>query len=240
MTAIIGYATKLLSIILIDNRINWGNNQEFGFEDGKVKLVDLPELGWAGGAGLSVFCDHFKKSLAEAEVYEAQKVIDVFNESVSYSKSMLPEFSESIDESIAVASWLGASEGLKDFFFRVGVLSKKEFGNKMGLLNENELFIVYPPEYLNSIEKVNEFEGRFNLKVEYNGNISVILEEMFHMFEEISQNSKFVSTTCDVGLFFLATEGFVKAKISGEISELIEDLEKGKIDTRIEVVKVIS
>ncbi|WP_339271711.1 hypothetical protein NYE54_09205 [Paenibacillus sp. FSL K6-1330] len=239
MTAIIGFTTGLFSIILTDNRINWGMEQEYGYEDGQEKLFNIPEMGWAGGAGLSLFINDFKKSLAEEKVSEVQNIIDIFKNSVDYSKNEAPEYSEVIDESVAIASWIGATEAMDKILFRVGVLSKKHFGNQMGLLNENEIFVVYPPEYLRSIEKVRELEERYKLKIEHDFDLSEILIRMLHIFNEISQNSKFVSTTCDVGLQFMAEEGLIKAKISGEITKLINKLENGDVSSCIEIINVI-
>lgn len=55
LTVNIGYASKCLSIIVTDRRINYGKNQEFGYSDNNNKLVNLKDMGWATGAGLASF-----------------------------------------------------------------------------------------------------------------------------------------------------------------------------------------
>lgn len=236
MTAIVGFVTQTLSIIITDNRINYGEHQEFGYDDNRKKLFDLPEMGWACGAGLSEFIDSFKKLLVTEPIEDNFKIVEIFKKAIKSAKSANPDLVDIIDNSVVMASWCGGSLDLKEFSFRVGVLSKTHFDDQMGLLNNDNIFVVYPPEYLNSIEKVRDLEDRFPLKMDSNAGIETILERMLTIFNEISENSKFVSTTCDVGMFLLTNEGFVKSKIAGESNELLSELLKGNISNRLEII----
>ncbi|MEW4425989.1 hypothetical protein AB1I68_00680 [Paenibacillus pabuli] len=237
MTAIVGFVRQTLSIIITDNRINYGKHQEFGYDDTRSKLFNLPDMGWACGAGLSVFIDSFKESLVSEPIEDTHKIVEIYKKAINSAKSFNPELAEFIDDSVVMASWFGAST--EKITFRIGFSSKSHYGDHLALLNDNEILVIYPPEYLESKEKVRDLVDRFPLKMDSNDGINIILERMLKIFNEISNNSKFVSTTCEVGMHEFTYEGVIKSKIAGESRELITELENGRITERIEIVDVI-
>lgn len=239
MTVNIGYVSKYLSIIVTDRRINYGENQEFGYSDNNNKLINLKDMGWATGAGLANFLDDFKEKLSESEVKNSDDVIALFHDVVEKAKQDEPDFAEHIDKSVGMISWFSALEDLSDFFFRVGLLSNSDFGRNIALLNNEELQIVYPTEYLDDIAKVRELEKRYDMKIKFDGDLNKIFSRIFTIFSEISKESNFVSSICDVGLHFLNSEGFFKVRFSGEVEELLNDLYSGKIEERYELVSKI-
>lgn len=237
MTTIVGFVRQNISIIITDNRINYGRYQEGGYEDTKRKLFNLPNMGWACGAGLSYFIDAFKDSLISEPIEDTDKIVEIYKRAMNYAKSIEPELADIIDDSVVMASWFGATT--EKFTFRIGFSTKSHYGDQLALLNDNEILVIYPPEYLESIEKVRDLKERFPFIMDSNDEINVVLGRMLKIFNEISENSKFVSTTCDVGVQEITLEGVIKSKISGECKELITELEDGKITERIETVGVI-
>lgn len=237
MTAIIGYSTKTLTIMLTDRRINYGAKQELGYEDNRVKLINLPDMGWASGAGLADFLDSFKESLAENKVSSTDDVRKIYDDAVVKAKEINPSsFEEHIDKSVAVVSWFGATTDYQEIFFRMGLLSKSSFGNNIAVANSEEIFIVYPSDYLENQELVMDLEKRHGIHVQFNGDINLVLKRMFEMFKEISDKSPYVSSICDAGLFFIAPDGIYKIKISGEVDDLIRELDEGKLEQKFEIV----
>ncbi|MCM3292384.1 hypothetical protein M3661_19880 [Paenibacillus sp. MER 180] len=237
MTAIICYSTKMLNIMLTDRRINYGSKQELGYTDNRIKLINLPEMGWVSGAGLADFLDSFKGSLAEKEVRSTDDVLKIYDDAVVNAKEINPSsFEQQIDQSVAVVSWFGASTDYTEMFFRMGILSNAHYGKNIALAPSEEIFIVYPSDYLENLELVKDLEERHGLHDQINGDIIVVLKQMFEVFKEISDNSPYVSSICDVGLFFIDQDGIYKSKISGEVHDLLRELEEGKLEQRFEIV----
>lgn len=133
-------------------------------------------------------------------------------------------------------SWFSALEDLSEFFFRVGLLSNNDFGRNIALLSNEEIKIVYPSEYLDDIDKVRELEKRYEMNIKFDGDLNKVLSRILTIFAEISKESMFVSSICDVGLHFLSSEGFFKVRFSGEVEDLLNDLYLGEIETRYEIV----
>lgn len=234
MTVVLSYVSTQGSIILSDNRINYGRNQEGGFQDGVTKLIDLPQMGWASGAGLSDYLIDVKKKLASANIVEVDDIKSVFKEVTAEHINDNVGFKDDISESVLVTSWFGANEDRTETFFRVGILSEKHFGSNIGLLNKGEIDIVYPGDYLNDMNKVNTVKEKFNLNV--GEDINSALKTMLEIFDDISKGSKQVSRTCDIGMQLLTSQAMFKLKFSNHIEKLIQDYENGTFQSKAEVI----
>lgn len=237
MTTVISYVTELFSIIITDNRINFGPNQEGGYEDGHLKLINLKDMGWASGAGLSDFLDEIKNRLSTKEIRTTDDIKKEFSEALKMQKSKEPYFVGYIEESVVVTSWLGATES--NIFLRVGALSEKHFGTSIVSLEKGLIDIVYPGDYLDYVDKISVLKEKHELKIEQD-DFGFVLKSMFKIFKHISLNSNQVSKTCDVGIMIFLEDGLYKLKISGEIKELIDELTNGNINSRIEVISAIT
>lgn len=237
MTAVLSYVSKEFSIILSDNRINFGRYQEHGFEDGHVKLVNLRDMGWASGAGLSDYLFKLKEALASNEIKDTNNIEILFKSVLEACKSENPIFEEDIDASVVVASWLGANE--TSIFLRVGILSNKHFGTNLAILENGSINIVYPGDFLESPNKIKFTEERYDLNIGKKG-FWGSLRIMLNIFNDISLNSKQVSRTCDIGIHIIQEDGIYKFKISGEIETLLSELNTGSIQDRIEIINSIT
>lgn len=69
MTTIICYKDETVSMILADRRLNWGKNQEGGYDDTREKIV-ATLFGWASGGGFSDFSDIFISKLIRDKVLQ--------------------------------------------------------------------------------------------------------------------------------------------------------------------------
>lgn len=234
MTTILSFTCDAFSIILTDNRINHGPNQEFGYDDDHQKLFSLDNLmGWSSGTGLSEFLSDAKKELSKSEVKIIKDIGSIFEKVATTAKNIDPDMTEYIDNSVLVVSWWVIDEN--GIVFRVGMLCKEQFGSDVAFIEKDIIEIVYPGDYLNDQEKVESLLKKHSLKVEGN-NLEVTLETMFRIFKDISKTSSQISTTCDLGILSFSRVGILKSKISGEIDTLIEALEKGTLGSFIEII----
>lgn len=103
-----------------------------------------------------------------------------------------------------------------------------EFGN---------YFVLYPGEYLDDPEKAYKIEEKY-LHVEVEETFEEIIRKMLNMFKDISMDSNQCSTHCDIGIQYLQSTEVYKVKISGEVEELIKDLEEGILYKRYELIQV--
>lgn len=238
MTAIISYVNEYCSIIISDNRVNYGFNQEGGYEDGQLKLINLPDMGWVSGAGLTNFLDILKATLASNEIKIIEDIASVYEKVINSYKAQEPDWEEAIDASVMVASWVGF-DGVNTVF-RIGTMSNKHFGLNIMALQEKRIHIVYPGDFLSNKDKIDCVESIFNLE-QTDDNFFLNLAYMLKVFKYISLNSKQVSNTCDVGLQMYQPDGGIyKFKISGTIEELITKAESENFEDSIEIVSSLA
>ncbi|MGG3325890.1 hypothetical protein ABEQ76_18110 [Bacillus velezensis] len=231
MTAILCFKNKELSIILADRRLNWGRNQEGGYEDTREKLVNT-SIGWAAGAGFCDYSDLFIAGIQNNKIVTTDDIRTVFRTSVKECKEKNPSYEEDINESLAIASWIG-SDG-KEIFTRIG-LFKVEFGDKIATFNDNYIEVIYPSDYLKDENKISALNSLYSLDEKYNQPFLDVLKKMFFIFNDIAKDSKYVSKKCDIGISTIDNGKINKYKISGEIDQLIKELEDEKIFERLEV-----
>lgn len=238
MTVIINYSSSYFSIILADRRTNFGEHQEYGYDDNKSKLIDLENMGWASGTGLSVFLEEFKARLSKGNFNQVEEMYEVFSQSVQDCKIKFPEWSHHIEESCATASWIGISEDLKNILFRIGLFSLEQKGYPVRLFS-NKLVILYPPEYLSNIDKQSELEKRRKIAPELEENLDEVIKMMFLTFVEISNSSKHVSSLCDMGIQILDKYNILKLRISGEVEDLLDAIEKNELHNFVENISSV-
>lgn len=233
MTAIISYANEYCSIIITDNRVNYGYNQEGGYEDGHLKLINLPDMGWVSGAGLADYLDILKLKLASSEIHYVADIEKVYEEVITAFKDVEPYWEDKIDASVMVASWVGF-DGEK-LVFRVGTMSKKHFDYNLMRIKENTFHIVYPGDFLSDESKIDHLNDVFKLD-ETDDDFFINLANMLKIFNHISLNSVQVSDTCDIGIQVLLNDDVYKFKISGDIEELISKAESEDLEEEMEIV----
>ncbi|WP_316569612.1 hypothetical protein [Neobacillus sp. YIM B06451] len=225
MSVVINYVSEFISIIATDTRISWGKNAEYGYDDDNEKLVDLPQMGWTSGVGLGWFLDTFKENLAAEEISNPAQIEEIYSQAIMETMESRPGFEEEINKSALAASWIGLSEERDKVFCRIGLLNKELFGEVIKLLPFNQLFVLYPWEYLENPERANEFEGRYSFYHEFDGDIIAILKKICSMFDELSE-TKSVSKICDIGVQFIAPDGIYKIRIREDIQLIIDELNK--------------
>jgi len=225
-----------MSVIMSDDRINYGRYQEFGYLDGTTKLIELPNMGWASGAGLSDYLDKLKNSLVNLEPTNSDEIKKVYKKVIEKCKAEDPDSADDIDESVAVVSWISSDS--KEIFFRVGIFSAKHFGEKLMILQNGHIFIAYPGDYLDDPIKTETLERKYNLQIGEELDFYSILKNMFEIFKEIVLDSNYVSNNCDVGIQVLQQDGIYKLKISGDIFDLLDKVSNNKLDTEFKVIRV--
>lgn len=238
MSVVVNYASDFLTIIATDTRISYGKNAEFGFHDDQEKLINLKNFGWSAGVGLGKFLDEFKYALGNAEVHSVGEIEEIFSKTVEKASIEQPEFKEYIDNSVASFSWIGSDEG--KILCRLGLISKEAFDSRVKLLGNGNIFVMYPPEYLNNPELAFELEERYGVVHPFNGSLDDILKTILSIFAEIADKSNSVSDTCDVGIMCILPDGVYKGRIKGEVSLLQTELQSGNIPMQIErIVKFV-
>lgn len=238
MTAILTYIGKDFSIILSDNRINFGPNQEGGYEDGTTKLVDLNYMGWASGAGLSDYLDDLKRSLVRIKPSSPDDIKNIYTRVLESHHKNDPDYIEDINKSVVVASWLGFNADTSSVLLRIGSVCKEHFDDKVMFLPEGIIYVVYPGDYVDDLSKVDELKDKFDFEV--TGDIGEVISKMLEIFEEISKNSIYVSQHCDIGTMNVVDNNkfwnVYKHKISGNVTKLINSYKTGNFEKEIEVV----
>lgn len=224
MSVVINYASKYIALIATDTRITWGKHGEFGYTDGNEKLIDLHDLGWAAGAGLSSFLDSFKKKLGEEDIRNTDRIKEIFDEIYDNEVKQYPYYQGEIDQSVASASWLGMSND--DIFLRVGIFSKSIEGT-MGFMLNDRFYLFYPSNYLEDLKLVRDFENNNDLIFTYDymnpSSLQQLIQKVVIMFKQISESSEGVSKDCDIGIICLSREGVQKLKGSFNLSSFDEE-----------------
>nr|WGD93650.1 hypothetical protein P5629_08515 [Bacillus subtilis] len=227
MTTIICYKDETVSMILADRRLNWGKNQEGGYDDTREKIV-ATLFGWASGGGFSDFSDIFISKLIRDKVLQLPELKVAFKSTVEQCIHENPDYIDDIKRSTVIASWLERhGENIVPY---VGVLAM-EYGNKIRALFNNKIdVVVFPPEFLNDPKKREELSIKHELESEQRlTNPQAVLKKMLEIFKDISSESKYVSDICDVGIIEIKEGKPQKFKASGEVTQLLKDLESDKL-----------
>lgn len=107
MTTVISLSNEYCSIIITDNRENYGCLGELGYEDGRTKLINIPDMGWVCGAGLADFLDLLKDTLSKSKITTTDDIESVYKKVISEYKNNNNDFEEDIKSSVMIASWIG-------------------------------------------------------------------------------------------------------------------------------------
>ncbi len=108
------------------------------------------------------------------------------------------------------------------------------------MIKNERIFITYPDDYLKNLEEIKKLESLHELNVKFEGDLIKVLRRVFEIFKIISDKSIYVSSSCDLGLQVLTSEGIFKIKLSGEIDDLLCELGKGSIENKFEIINVIT
>ncbi|MDQ0209039.1 hypothetical protein [Alkalicoccobacillus murimartini] len=229
ITVILGYATNQFSIILSDRRLNFGENQEYGYDDSKTKLVPYNSGGWTSGAGYADFIDLFQDNLNYTNIRDTDDMINVYQEAYNKSVFSEPNMKKHINRSSLMSSWVGGNEN-GEILMRLGGFCYDIGENKLFLANHGNIIIFYPGEFLDDKEKVFVFEEKFNLEIGYEHSLVDTILYMLLLFREIKDESKFVSEECDIGVLFLSEENEqILGRFEGRVNEMIEEVKKGNL-----------
>lgn len=233
MTLLIGYRGEHLSIVMSDDRITYHGNQDY-FIDGHNKLINLPDMGWSVASGLTEFIDEYKYKLAKSEIRNVGDIIESFSSSVKAATRENPLYKKDIENSEILSTWFGTEADINALAFHVGLLNKRHITeNGIAVLQKNNLYIGFPYGFSQQkIEKYNEKYSTFKDEL----NLSSVLKYLLEAFHNISSETEYASSHCDIGIHMMDTDGIYKIKISGDSKELLlcDD-----ITQRYEVVDVI-
>ncbi|MET3508552.1 hypothetical protein [Halalkalibacter oceani] len=238
VTAIISYVNRSgFSIILSDTREIYSNGE---YVDGISKNIELPYHGWVSGAGQGDFLEKFKEELANAETIggsEGKKDISnlYLDVLVDFKRSGICTFEE-LDKSVIVLSTLWKEKDIVNYIFEINLLSFNHFGKNLISIDEGEIYIVYPSDFIENKNLVETITDKYTLNIGLL-NFNDVLEKMLIIFKDISLKSEQVSKTCEMGLLFLNEDGFYKCKISGDIDDLINDIKHDELFNRLKLVR---
>jgi len=238
ITVVVCYGDKYLTIIMSDDRVNCNIFGRHIYEDGHTKLVELPNMGWASGAGLSDFLETFKKELSKSTVFNIEEMGSIYKKILEKSKKNRPDLSSFISKSAIVVSWVAVLED--ELYLRFGVFEEENFDTEIAVCEFGNYLVLYPGDYLDDQDKIkNVSEKYLNYDNSEEESYEKILSRMFSIFNEISSNSEQCSTHCDVGIQVVQPTGIYKIKFGGEIKELILLLDEEKLDEKYELVQAI-
>ncbi|WHX98605.1 hypothetical protein [Neobacillus sp. DY30] len=234
MSVVIGYVSDYFSIIMTDTRITYGKDAEMGWDDNYEKLVSLPNMGWATGVGVYDFINKFNRKLGTMKHTTVPIMEELFEETLEQEKQQHEYLKEHFDSTVITCSWVGMQEDKK--MFRVGMLNKECFGNRLVEIVNHHITILYPYDYLDDLSKVENIENRFSMYTEYNGDFMSLLEQLLQIFAEISANSFGVSKICNIGIQVNLDNDFYKIHLKEDIRPLIKAAKDGSILNKFSVV----
>jgi hypothetical protein len=235
MSVVIGYVSDYFSIVMTDTRITYGKGAEMGYDDNHVKLLSIPNMGWATGVGVFDFIHKFNRKLGKMEHTTVQIIEELFEKTLEQEKHKLEFLRDYIDSTVITCSWVGTEDNKNKF--RVGLLNKEHFGNRLVELDQNRITVLYPYDYLDDLSKVENLEKRISMYTEIDGNLGMILQYLLQIFAEISANSYGVSNICDIGIQVYLDNDLYKFQLKEDVRPLIKAAKEGTILNRLSVVK---
>ncbi|SET94965.1 hypothetical protein SAMN05421676_11224 [Salinibacillus kushneri] len=233
MTLLIGYRGEFLTILMSDDRVTY-HGDKVHFEDGNNKLIELPNMGWSVASGLTDFIDAYKLKLAKSDIRSVEDIVNSFSSSIKTAISEKPFLKSDIDNSEILATWFGTERDINTLAFHMGLLNKHKVNdNGMAVLQRNNIYIGFP--YGFNHDKIEEYRRKYaTFKDELN--LSKILNFLLQAFYEISSQSDYANTHCDIGIHMFDSDGIYKIRISGESKDL---LRSDDITKHYEIVDII-
>ncbi|MDM5326071.1 hypothetical protein [Neobacillus sp. CF12] len=234
MSVVIGYVSDYFSIIMTDTRITYGKNAEMGWNDNFEKLVSLPNMGWATGVGVFDFIHHFNRELAKIKSASVRMMEELFEKTFEQEIDKNESMKNHYDSTVITCSWVGSEENRNKF--RVGLLNKQYFGNRIFELGNNYITVLYPYDFLNDLSKVENIEKRFSMYTEFVGNFGELLQYLLQIFAEISSNSFGVSRICDIGIQVYLDNHLYKFQLKEDVRPLMQAAKDGTLLNKLSVV----
>jgi hypothetical protein len=234
MSVVIGYVSDYFSIVMTDTRITYGKNAEMGWNDNFEKLVSLPNMGWATGVGVFDFIHHFNKELGKLKSASVRMMEELFEKTFEQEIDKNDSMKKYYDSTVITCSWVGSEENKNKF--RVGLLNKQHFGNRLMELSNNHITVLYPYDFLNDLSKVENIEKRFSMYTEFDGNFGDFLQNLLQIFAEISANSFGVSRICDIGIQVYLDNHLYKFQLKEDVGPLIQAAKDGTLLNKLSVV----
>lgn len=136
MRVVIGYVSDYFSIVMTDTRITYGKNEE---------------MGWATGVGVFDFIHHFNKELAKIKSATVRMMEELFEKTFEQEIDKNDSMKDHYDSTVITCSWVGSEENKNKF--RVGLLNKQHFGNRLVELGNNHITVLYPYDFLDSLSR---------------------------------------------------------------------------------------
>jgi hypothetical protein len=234
MSVVIGYVTDHFSIIITDTRITYGKNAEYGWDDNYEKLVSIPRMGWATGVGVSDFIEGFTQKLSRVTFGTVRKLEEMYVNTLEKEKQKNECPIDHIDSTVMTCSWLDNVDNRKRC--KVGLLCNEHFGKNLKELVHHQINILYPFDYLDDLNKVEDIEKRYSKIEDCDGDLEKLMKHLLLIFAEISANSFSVSSICDIGIHLCKNNDIYKLKLKEEIRPLIKASQNGTIMNMLSVV----
>lgn len=201
MSVVIGYSCERFSLIATDTRIVNGDSTT----DRNIKLKDLESIGFEATSGLQEFSNEFHSNLDNTEVKDVDDVLNSFKITINTykEKNLDRESSEALKSTASIVSFTSENDE-HIVVCNNGILS--ENSEKLELMERNNIFILYPLDYINNKDLVEKVNNKFNMNyiVDEEKDVKGLMKYIMDIFQEISSNSKYVSSYCHIGV--LATE----------------------------------
>jgi hypothetical protein len=227
MSVVIGYVSDQFSILMTDTRITYGKNAEFGWDDNYEKLVSIPRMGWVTGVGVSDFIERFNEKLSKVAFGTVRKLEEMYVNTLEKEKQISECPIDHIDSTVITCSWLEYVDNRKRC--KVGLLCNEHFGKNLKELVHHRINILYPFDYLDNLNKVEDIERKYCHIANFDGNLEKLVGHLLLIFAEISSNSFSVSSICDIGIHIFKNNIVMKLKIKEEIRPLIKAAQNGTL-----------
>ncbi|WP_241475248.1 hypothetical protein [Priestia flexa] len=240
MTINIHYVTEGMSMMLSDQRYNYGiGNEEKYHTDGNVKLINLKNMAWATGSGLYNFVYPFNEKLNNAEISHTDEVVNLFKETMDETLIKYPQYSERMETTHVAFSFIGMNAEETGYEFKIGLLKKESVEEgRIGFLPPDTFNIIAPEDFegeISNLKALNKSNNENSTEDHFKKTIRVFLE----VFEELSKDSTKASRECDIGIHIGAEDGVYKLKVSGHVNDLLDKLNKGVITDYLEVIEKV-
>jgi hypothetical protein len=141
---------------------------------------------------------------------------------------------DDINNSVVTLSWCGKTkEGILSP--SIGMISEGRFGEGISQVQLDYFLIIYPANYTK--EMVADFEKENDLEYTFNAEhgLETLIGKVVRIAIKISETSKLVSRSLDIGIQCLSQEGLVKIKAFIDFENIDEN---GNTDIKTEIVDV--
>ncbi len=230
MTLALAFSNNEYSLLMVDERETI-RDFLFGideFKDGKNKLVNLDNCGWAVSSGFSNLSQAFfneLKTLLNLKSLTSNEIEHVYLDElrkVKLNHSSIPE--EVIDKTVCIFSTVSNKP-------RINIISKELHDGKLANWSSNYFLVVYPEDYLNDTSKSNRIEKIVEQEVyEEIATLNDVLYQMAMIFKIIAMDSPFCSEEYRLGIHF---KNNTLKNLKGNVDELIEYGKNNRINELI-------